>query len=51
MITPSAIQWRVFPFSRAAHNTLIAQAQKKPHPSIDQMIDFILAALAPRGRK
>jgi len=33
------------------HPQMIAQAQKKPHPSIDQMIDFILAALAPRGRK
>jgi AcrR family transcriptional regulator len=33
------------------HPQMIAQAQKKPGPSIDQMIDFILAALAPRGRK
>ena len=33
------------------HPQMIAQAQKKPHPAIDQMIDFVLAALAPRGRK
>jgi hypothetical protein len=30
---------------------MIAQSQKKPGPSIDQMIDFVLVALAPRGRK
>ena len=33
------------------HPQMIAQAQKKPHPAIDQMIDFILAALTPRDRK
>ena len=33
------------------HPQMIAQAQKKPGPSIDQMIDFVLVALAPRGRK
>ena len=33
------------------HPQMIAQSQKKPGPSIDQMIDFILVALAPRGRK
>jgi AcrR family transcriptional regulator len=33
------------------HPQMIAQAQKKPHPSVDQMVDFVLAALAPRGRK
>jgi len=33
------------------HPQMIAQAMKKPHPSIDQMVDFVLAALAPRGRK
>ena len=33
------------------HPQMIAQAMKRPHPSIDQMVDFVLAALAPRGRK
>src|SRR5689334_14034181 len=33
------------------HPQMIAQAMKKPHPSIDQMVDFVLAALAPHGRK
>ena len=33
------------------HPQMIAQSQKKPGPSIDQMIDFVLVALAPRGRK
>jgi AcrR family transcriptional regulator len=33
------------------HPQMIAQAMKKPHPSIDQMVDFVLAALAPRGRR
>lgn len=30
------------------HPQMIAQAMDKPRPSIDQMIDFVLAALAPR---
>jgi AcrR family transcriptional regulator len=33
------------------HPQMIAQAMNKPHPSIDQMIDFVLAALAPRRNK
>ncbi len=33
------------------HPQMIAQAMKKPHPSVDQMVDFVLASLAPRGRK
>ncbi len=33
------------------HPQMIAQTADKPGPSIDQMIDFILASLAPRGRK
>jgi AcrR family transcriptional regulator len=33
------------------HPQMIAQAQKKPHPSVDQMVDFVLASLAPRGGK
>jgi AcrR family transcriptional regulator len=35
------------------HPQMIAQATTKPgkpHPSIDQMIDFVLAGLAPRGK-
>jgi len=31
------------------HPQMIAQTAGKPGPSIDQMIDFILASLAPRG--
>jgi len=30
------------------HPQMIAQAQNKPGPSIDQMVDFVLASLAPR---
>jgi hypothetical protein len=29
---------------------MIAQCANKPGPSLDQMIDFVLAGLAPRGR-
>ncbi|WJR80054.1 TetR/AcrR family transcriptional regulator [Bradyrhizobium sp. NP1] len=32
------------------HPQMIAQAQNKPGPSIDQMIDFVLASLTARGR-
>src|ERR1700732_4534070 len=31
------------------HPQMIAQSANKPGPSIDQMIDFVLAALAPRA--
>jgi AcrR family transcriptional regulator len=34
---------------RFFHPQMIAQCANKPGPSIDQMIDFILAALAPHG--
>jgi AcrR family transcriptional regulator len=34
---------------RFFHPQMIAQSANKPGPSIDQMIDFALAALAPRG--
>ena len=34
---------------RFFHPQMIAQCANKPGPSIDEMIDFILAALAPRG--
>jgi AcrR family transcriptional regulator len=33
------------------HPQMIAQSQKKPHPPIDQMIDFLLVGLAARGQK
>jgi AcrR family transcriptional regulator len=36
---------------RFFHPQIIAQSAHKPGPSIDQMIDFILAGLAPRGTK
>jgi AcrR family transcriptional regulator len=35
---------------RFFHPQMIAQCADKPGPSLDQMIDFILAALAPRGK-
>ena len=34
---------------RFFHPQMIAQSVNKPGPSIDQMIDFVLAALAPRA--
>ena len=35
---------------RFFHPQMIAQGINKPGPTVDQMIDFILASLAPRGR-
>jgi AcrR family transcriptional regulator len=35
---------------RFFHPQMIAQAATKPGPSLDQMIDFVLASLAPRGK-
>jgi len=35
---------------RFFHPQMIAQAMNKPGPSIDQMIDFVIAGLTPRGR-
>src|SRR5258707_4500644 len=34
---------------RFFHPQMIAQCANKPGPSLDQMIDFVLARLAPRG--
>ena len=34
---------------RFFHPQMIAQCANKPGPSIDQMIDFVIAGLAPRG--
>src|ERR1700734_1263261 len=36
---------------RFFHPQMIAQCAEKPGPSLDQMIDFVLAGLAPRGKK
>ena len=36
---------------RFFHPQMIAQAVNKPGPTIDQMIDFVLAGLAPRTAK
>jgi AcrR family transcriptional regulator len=36
---------------RFFHPQMIAQCADKPGPSIDQMIDFVLAGLAPRNNK
>ncbi len=36
---------------RFFHPQMIAQAVNKPGPSLDQMTDFVLAGLAPRGAK
>ncbi|MEA2863176.1 MAG: hypothetical protein QOC84_1132 [Bradyrhizobium sp.] len=35
---------------RFFHPQMIAQCATKPGPSLDQMIDFVLAGLAPRGQ-
>jgi hypothetical protein len=34
---------------RFFHPQMIAQCADKPGPTLDQMIDFVLASLAPRG--
>jgi AcrR family transcriptional regulator len=36
---------------RFFHPQMIAQCANKPGPSLDQMIDFVLAGLAPRGKQ
>ncbi|MFC5067133.1 TetR family transcriptional regulator [Flaviflagellibacter deserti] len=35
---------------RFFHPQMIAQCATKPGPSIDQMVDFVIAGLAPRGK-
>jgi hypothetical protein len=35
---------------RFFHPQMIAQCVNKPGPTIDQMIDFLLLGLAPRGK-
>jgi AcrR family transcriptional regulator len=36
---------------RFFHPQIIAQSEHKPGPTIDQMIDFVIAGLAPHGKK
>jgi hypothetical protein len=36
---------------RFFHPQMIAQSMNKPGPSIDQMIDFVLAGLGAHGRR
>ena len=36
---------------RFFHPQMIAQCAEKPGPSIDQMMDFVLAGLAPKNKK
>jgi len=47
---PEAAMCTCTAMMRFFHPQMIAQCVDKPGPSIDQMIDFILAALAPHGR-
>ncbi len=35
---------------RFFHPQMIAQCANKPGPTIDQMIDFVIASLTPRGQ-
>jgi hypothetical protein len=35
---------------RFFHPQMIAQCANKPGPSLDQMIDFVIAGLSPRGK-
>jgi AcrR family transcriptional regulator len=47
---PEAAMCTCSAMMRFFHPQMIAQCANKPGPSIDQMIDFILAGLAPRRR-
>jgi AcrR family transcriptional regulator len=38
-------------FVRFVHPQMIAESATKPGPTIDQMIDFIIAAMSPRGNR
>jgi AcrR family transcriptional regulator len=46
---PSAALCSCTAMMRFFHPQMIAQCADKPGPSIDQMIDFVLAGLAPKG--
>jgi Tetracyclin repressor-like, C-terminal domain len=47
---PEAAMCTCTAMMRFFHPQMIAQCANKPGPSIDQMIDFVLAALAPRAK-
>src|SRR5471032_2052724 len=47
---PEAAMCACTAMMRFFHPQMIAQCATKPGPSIDQMIDFVLAGLAPRGK-
>ena len=47
---PTAAMCACTAMMRFFHPQMIAQCANKPGPSIDQMIDFVLAGLAPRGK-
>jgi AcrR family transcriptional regulator len=47
---PQAAMCACTAMMRFFHPQMIAQCANKPGPSIDQMIDFVLASLAPRGK-
>jgi AcrR family transcriptional regulator len=47
---PQAAMCTCTAMMRFFHPQMIAQCADKPGPSLDQMIDFVLAALAPRGK-
>ena len=46
---PTAAKCTCTAMIRFFHPQMIAQCADKPGPSLDQMIDFVLAGLAPRG--
>jgi AcrR family transcriptional regulator len=48
---PAAAMCTCTAMMRFFHPQMIAQSANKPGPSLDQMVDFILASLAPRGKR
>ena len=48
---PQAAMCTCTAMMRFFHPQMIAQCANKPGPSLDQMIDFVLAGLAPRGSR
>jgi len=47
---PAAAMCTCTAMIRFFHPQMIAQCADKPGPSLEQMIDFVLAALMPRGK-
>jgi len=47
---PTAAMCACTAMMRFFHPQMIAQCANKPGPSIDQMIDFVLAGLSPRAK-